>query len=219
MSKERPTVSVITPVHLGRMQGGTLLRQATESVYRQTRAVDAHIVTVDTTGQGAAATRQRALDMVTTDWVACLDSDDVFLPKHIEWLMKHAEITGADYVYSWFKVLQQFANGETKILEDDPVFPITHYLNPFDPEDPIETTITVLVRTELAKEVGYKPLDRGHDTNSGEDFGFTLGCVAAGAKISHLVRKSWLWRHWDMPDGRRGNTAGLPTKGDNALVN
>ena len=212
MSKN-PSVSVITPVHVGRL-AGPMLRMATESVYSQTRPVEAHIVTIDTNREGAAATRQRALDSVTTDWVACLDSDDVFLPKHIEWLMKHAQETGADFVYSWFKVLQQFANGTTQILEHDPVFPITHYLNPFDPKDPIETTITVLVRTELAKQVGYKALDRGHDSNSGEDRHFTMGCLEAGAKISHLVRKSWLWRHHQLPNGQPGNTSGLPTKGD-----
>lgn len=211
------SVSVITPVHVGRL-AGIMLRQATESVYTQTRPVEAHIVTVDTNREGAAATRQRALDSVTTDWVACLDSDDVFMPKHIEWLMKHAQETGADFVYSWFKVLQQFANGTTQIREDDPVFPVTHYLNPFDPNDPIETTITVLVRTELAKQVGYKPLDRGHDANTGEDYNFVLGCRDAGAKISHLVRKSWYWRHHQLPNGTPGNTSGMPHKGDSNLA-
>jgi hypothetical protein len=214
MRNRRRTVSVITPVHPSRLKNG-LLAQATGSVYAQTLQPDAHIVAVDVDKQGAAATRQRALMAADTDFVAFLDSDDVFFAKHLEWLMKHQEETGADFCYSWFKILQQFSNGSTNLLEEDTVFPITHYLNPFDPADPIETTITVLVRTELAKEVGFKELDRGQ-TNTGEDRYFTLACLEAGAKISHLVRKSWAWRHHALADGTPGNTSGFPTKGDAA---
>jgi glycosyltransferase involved in cell wall biosynthesis len=201
----RPTISVITPVHPARVRNG-MLRRAQQSVADQTLLPDAHCVAVDLDEAGAAPTRDRALRMASTDWVATLDSDDYFLPRHLEWLLRHAQATDADLVYSWFKV--QTADGT--ILEDDPVFPITHYLNPFDPTDPIETTITVLVRNELARQVGYVALNRGHNQNSGEDRRFTLECLKAGAKIEHLVRKSWIWAHHGQ------NTSGLSTKGDAA---
>jgi glycosyltransferase involved in cell wall biosynthesis len=194
-----------------------MLAQAVGSVMAQTLLPDAHHIAYDIEKQGAAATRQRALMAASTDFVAFLDSDDVFFAKHLEWLMQHQQLTGADFCYSWFKIIQQFSDGSTKLLEEDTVFPVTHYLNPFDPTDPIETTITVLVRTELAKEVGFKELDRGHDQNSGEDRYFTMGCLAAGAKISHLVRKSWGWRHHALPTGGIGNSSGRPHKGDAAL--
>jgi hypothetical protein len=112
------------------------------------------------------------------------------------------EETGADVVYSWFKVVGPGGH----VYEQDPVFPPGHYLNEFDPENPIETTITTLVRTELAKEVGFRALDRGHDANTGEDYGFILGCVRAGASIKHLVKKTWLWHH------DSGNTSGRPDR-------
>lgn len=215
MELARPTVTVIIPAHPARILNG-MLAQAIDSVHQQTLLPDAVVTRIDMDCEGAAATRQRALMQVDTDFVAMLDSDDLFLPKHLEWLMRHQQDTGADFVYSWFKVLQQFADGRTVVLEEDPVFPVTHYLNPFDPDNPIETTITTLVRTELAKQVGFHALDRGQ-LNSGEDRAFTLGCLAAGAKISHLVRKSWLWRHFQLPDGSGpGNTSGLPTRGDAA---
>lgn len=209
-----PTVSVVIPAHPARLVNG-MLHRAVGSVWAQTRPPEALHVAIDTEGEGAPATRQRALMAADTDFVAFLDSDDLFLPKHLEWLTAHATSTGADFVYSWFRVLQQFADGRTNILEDDPVFPVTHYLNDFDPENPIETTITVLVRTELAKQVGFKALDRG-EANTGEDRYFTLGCLDAGAKISHLRRKSWLWCHHQLPDGTPGNTSGRATKGDAA---
>ncbi|MGE5828338.1 MAG: glycosyltransferase family 2 protein [Micromonosporaceae bacterium] len=209
-----PTVSVVIPAHPARLVNG-MLQRAVGSVWAQTRPPDAVHIAVDTEGAGAAATRQRALMAADTDFVAFLDSDDLFLPKHLEWLLQHQADTGADFCYAWFKVLQQFANGKTNILEEDPVFPITHYLNDFDPADPIETTITVLVRTELAQQVGFKELDRG-EANTGEDRYFTLACLDAGAKITHLRRKSWLWCHHQLPDGTPGNTSGRSTKGDAA---
>lgn len=209
-----PTVSVIIPAHPARLVNG-MLQRAVGSVWAQTRLPDALHIAVDTEGAGAAATRQRALMAAETDFVAFLDSDDMFLPKHLEWLLQHQADTGADFCYAWFKVLQQFADGRTNILEHDPVFPVSHYLNEFDPENPIETTITVLVRTELAQQVGFKELDRGQ-ANSGEDRYFTLACLEAGAKITHLRRKSWLWCHHQLADGTPGNTSGRPTKGDAA---
>jgi len=207
---------VITPAHPARALNGKLAR-AQASVLAQTLLPDAHIVAMDIDGEGAAATRQRALMMAQTDWVSFLDSDDLFEPKHLQWLMRHAEESGADFVYSWFRILQEFADGTQRVLPGDQngdgVFPLRHYTNDFDPANPIEVTITTLVRTELAQSVGFKALDRGEE-NSGEDYSFLLGCLAAGAKVSHLKRKSWLWSHSWLDAETMGNTSGLPTKGD-----
>lgn len=155
-------------------------------------------IEIDAQRTGAPATRQRALDRVTTPLVAFLDDDDEFMPFHLKALLDHMRETDADYVYSWFRAVSPAG----RILMFDPVFPETHFTNEFDPENPIETTIVTLVKTELAKQVGFKALNRGHDANTGEDYGFTLGCVAAGAKIRHLVQHTWFWHH------DSGNTAG-----------
>jgi glycosyltransferase involved in cell wall biosynthesis len=207
----RETISVVTPVHPGRIRNG-LFAECLQSIHAQTLLPDAHCVAIDLDGEGAAPTRQKALMQARTDWVAFLDSDDLFLPRHLARMLHHAQEHELDFVYSWFKVLQDFGGGNRRVLEDDPIFPMTHYLNPWNPDDPIETTITVFVRTELAQSVGFQALDRG-EANSGEDRFFTLGCMAAGAKIGHLVRKTWLWRHSNV-NGVVLNTSGLPTKGD-----
>jgi len=177
------------------------LLRSVRSVAAQTMPAAAISIAVDHERQGAPATRQRALDAVQTEWVAFLDDDDYFRPEHLEHCYQHAMDTGADFVYSWFDVI-----GGT-----DP-FPSTHFTEPFDPANPIETTITTLVRTGLAKEVGFKELDRG-GANTGEDRFFTLGCLEAGARISHLVERTWYWVHWGTGQpGRPGNTSGLPTR-------
>ena len=207
-----PTISVITPVHPARIHSG-LFAECLQSIHAQTLLPDAHCVAIDVDSQGAAPTRQRALMMAKTDWVAMLDSDDLFKPRHLRQMLTCALEREADFVYSWFNILQDFGGGQRRVLEEDPIFPMGHYLNPWDPEHPIETTITTFVRTELAQSVGFQALDRGHDQNSGEDFAFTLSCQAAGAKIEHLVRKTWLWRHHSI-NGKIMNTSGRPTRGD-----
>jgi len=182
-----------------------LLRRAVYSVLNQTYPVAGISIAVDNDREGAGPTRQRALDGVITPWVAFLDDDDEFLPLHLELLLDHAKQTDADYAYSWFKVVRS----DGVIMEDDPVFPPGHYLNPWDDANPRQTTVTTLVKTELAKQVRFVP-PPGEDTIDGqrwgEDWQFTLGCLAAGAKISHLVAKTWLWHH----DSK--NTSGQPDR-------
>lgn len=189
------TVTVVMPSIPVRTR---LRRRALNSVEAQTHPADAVALVVDYHREGAWVTRQRALEMAAragTEWVAFLDDDDEFRPHHLAACLRHAADTDADFVYSWFDVV----GGR------DP-FPVTHFTNPFDPADPIETTITVVVKTELALAVGFQRLESRGEANSGEDAFFTRGCLAAGANIQHLVDKTWLWHH------DSGNTSGLPSR-------
>lgn len=180
-------------------RASTLLLRALKSVGMQTYPASAISIAIDNLREGAPATRQRALDPVQTEWTAFLDDDDEMLPFHLSHLLRHAKETNADFVFSWFLVASH-----GRVFEQDPVFPPGHYLDPWDNDKPRETTITTLVKTDLAKEVGFQRLpDRTE--NTGEDWGFTLGCLKARAKISHLVEKTWLWHHEE-------NTSGLPNR-------
>lgn len=170
------------------------LLRAMASVSQQVLPPAAVSVAMDVHREGAPATRQRALDAVRTPWVAFLDDDDEFLPQHLSHLLQHALDTGADYVYSWF----------IPVGMKDP-FPETHFTEPFDPENPIETTITTLVRTELAQEVGFQRHPRG-GWNTGEDFFFLENILKAGGKVSHLTEKTWRYHL----HGR--NTSGMPDR-------
>lgn len=204
-------ITVAIPTHPGRgdvMDPRSLLGQAVNSVFAQTwRPTGGISLAMDLDGKGAAVTRQEALNAVGTEWVAFLDSDDMFMPRHLEKLYNFAQDTDADYVYAWYKIIDQLGNE----LHYDPVFPPGHYLDPWDPQVPRQTTITILVRTELAKEVGF--VTQGADAvmpdgnRAGEDYAFTLGCNRLG-RIEHLVDHTWWWRHGDH------NTSGLPGRGD-----
>lgn len=177
-----------------------LLQRAVASVLTQTHSAAGLAVAIDYAKQGAPATRQRALDMVDTQWVAFLDDDDEFMPQHLETLWAAAHAHNADYVYSWFETVP---NG------CDP-FPPSHYLDPWRDEAPRQTTITTMVRTELAKQVGFASFSETGELVDGqrwgEDWSFTLGCLEAGAKIHHVVAKTWYWHH----DSH--NTSGRPER-------
>lgn len=158
-----------------------LLPIALSSVMMQTLPAAALSIAVDNDKVGAWHTRQRALDAVTTDWVAFLDDDDAFYPQHLRRLREYADDTGADFTYSYF---------DTTKTPDV----LGHFGKTFDPTNPHHTTMTVLVRTELAKTVRFTPRLPEHVVG-GEDWRFILGCVESGAKIVHLPEQTWYWRH------------------------
>jgi hypothetical protein len=192
------TIGVAIPAHAPRARNGCLDR-ALASVNAQTRLPDEVHVAFDTERRGAWHTRQRALDAVTADFTAFLDSDDELLESHLELHEQWANEHDADFVYSWFHIMPEHRAAE------DP-FPEWFFTDPWYPDKPRHTTMTVMVRTELAKAVGFTPpipnADVGH-----EDFRFLMGCVEAGAKIVHIPGvRTWTW-WWETE-----NTSGLAYK-------
>lgn len=161
-----------------------MLVRAVRSVRAQTYPVTQISIATDHGREGAPTTRQRALDGINTEWCVFLDDDDALMPPYVEKLIRFAQKTGADYVFPWFKVI----GGQ------DP-FP-QHFAKPYDMDNPTHTTITVMVKTELAKSVGFRDMHNG-DPNavSGEDWDFTLRCIEAGAKIMHFPERLWYWMH------------------------
>lgn len=185
-------ITACIPVHRPRFN--TTLPRALASVFEQTRPVDALAVATDLDHAGAACTRNRALDMVDTGWVAFLDSDDLWRPFHLEALEQHALATGADVVFPWFDVTGPGAFDPLAQWEGVP----------FDPAE-LEThnriPVTVLARTDLLRDVGgFMPL--GPPENPCDDWGCWRAVAAAGGKISHLNRRTWLWIWGNNTSGR-----------------
>jgi glycosyltransferase involved in cell wall biosynthesis len=173
-----------------------LLRRALDSVEAQDMPPDFVVVEYDTHREGAAATRQRGLERVTTEWTAFLDDDDEFMPQHLESLYAHALETGADMVFSWYEVV-----GGTDPRPGE-------FGLPWDRAHPRQTTITTLVRTAVALEAGFLADDEGDLASpdrhyAGEDWRFTSRVNDLGV-ISHLPQKTWYWHH------HARNTSGLP---------
>jgi glycosyltransferase involved in cell wall biosynthesis len=199
-------ITAVIPTHPERVNNG-MLGRAVLSVHEQVFPASQLVVELDDQGAGAAATRQAGLERVATPWVAFLDSDDWWYPEHLAVLAQAADAEQADYVFSYFTVHDAWEG-----MRPD-VDPLGTFGRPFDPDEPHQTTVTVLVRTDLARTAGFRaqPPDRlipGTNLRHGEDWQFTLDCLAAGAKIIHVPRRTWAWRHHGL------NTGGLSGEGD-----
>lgn len=168
-------------------------------------------VEIDHWRDGAAKVRDRAMAWARTEWVAFLDDDDEMDPNHLVALWTAAQETKADYLWSRFRVcLQIGANVE---LRDGPSPLGRGTFEQWNDEQPAQTTVTTMVRTELAKSVGgfrgHEPFSKGDTINgqrAGEDWLFTLACRAAGGKFHHVPQVTWTWHHHDK------NTSGLPDR-------
>lgn len=177
-----------------------LLTHALESVRAQTMRPEGGVVCVlDAMREGAAATRQRALDSVQTEWVAYLDDDDQWYPNHLETLWNLAQEHDADYVWSWF--------------DGNSPFPM-HRGKQMNLDEPHHTTMGIMVKTWMSKEAGFVPHPEAPPEWAGEDWYHQLHCILAAkarygdelatAKFAGTGEVTWTYR----VHGR--NTSGRP---------
>jgi hypothetical protein len=189
-------ITVVTPTIPPRVHNG-MLHLCMESVRHQTRPPKAVSVSLDTEHVGAGITRQRALDAVRTEWSAFLDDDDTFYPDHLEVLHDLVREHEADFAYSWF--------------DGNNPFPM-HRGRQMNLDEPHHTTMTVLVRTEIAHAVGFHPeAPEGSGWREPwEDWQFILGVVELAkkdqAKFIGTDRLTWTYHV------HGGNTSGLASR-------
>lgn len=166
-----------------------MLEKSLNSVANQTVKPMAHLVEVDLHHTGAAATRDRLLSRVDTEWVAILDDDDELLPEHLETLLNAAE--GNDLVYSHFRYSNLPDAGH-----------LERYFNkPWSNEKPHQIAVTWLARTQSLLDIGgfsegFDPLARNVDETGnrlGEDYWIVLKLVKANARIVHVPKVTWIY--------------------------
>lgn len=189
---EPPTAVSITVVIPLIEEHADLLPRAVASVQAQTHQFESIELQADYDRDGAAVTRNKALERVKTEWVAFLDADDELRPNHLRACVRNAALTGADLVYPWFDV----DGGEDQIgMFGVPFDPILLRKRNYIP-------VTVLARTELVRKVGGF---RDHPDVNGdpcEDWGLWLALLDAGATFSHLPQRTWVWHKGNGTRGR-----------------
>lgn len=216
---ERPSapITVAIPTHPARghtSDPGTLLGRAFASVRAQTLQPAGGVsIACDLNGDGAAVTRQRALDEVTTEFVSYLDSDDWLYPNHlathvrlltgvtdpaIDVLSINPKYWPYDVAYSWWSGNRPFPES-------------THRGLTFNPATPHHITMTLTVRTSLAKAAGFgdRPL---HLEWAGEDWCHILRLCELGARFVGTGDETW---HYAV---HGANTSGLANRGDGPLA-
>jgi glycosyltransferase involved in cell wall biosynthesis len=92
-----------------------LLRKALASVVMQTLQPAAIVVEYDHERTGAAATKNRGLARVISEWVAFLDDDDQFMPEHLEKLAAAQHESSAGVVYSMPLIPQRTSASTSRI--------------------------------------------------------------------------------------------------------
>lgn len=196
-------ITVVIPTHPARgstTDPNTLLGRAVASVYAQTLQPQGGVsIACDLDGRGAGPTRQLALDGVgegfgDEGFVSFLDSDDFWYPHHLETHWRLLQESGADVAYSWWGGNRPFPES-------------THRGLAFDPAHPHHITMTLTVRTALAKAAGFtsQPLDPEW---AGEDWIFILRLCELGARFVGTGEETW---HYAV---HGGNTSGHPWRGD-----
>ncbi len=96
-------VTVITPTIPGREE---MLAEAKASVVAQALPVAAHLVRFGDVGEWGpnpldlAHKRNALAELAVTDWVACLDDDDLYLPEHFATIAPYLD-DEADVIYTW----------------------------------------------------------------------------------------------------------------------
>lgn len=190
----RHGITVLIATHPARQENG-LINRTLLSVTHQTLQPSAIHICNDLDHRGAGANRRRLLKMVDTQWIAWIDSDDEWTdPEHLSKLMRVAEETDSVFVFSWM-----YGND-----------PLGHFGLPFNPCTPHHTTMNVLVRTDIAREVGFQDNQIGPHAN--EDWGFITGIAAIacerGLKMTHLAERTWTYH------AGSHNSSGQPGQGD-----
>lgn len=179
-------ITVLIPTIPGRRD---LLDRAVLSAQRQTYPPARILLQLDQDREGAAATRNKALQQVDTEWVAFLDDDDVLYPEHLKKMARCARLTGADVVYPGYD-----CTGED---------PVGCFGLPFDGELLQHRNfipVTTLCRTQAVLDAGgFRPHPDEHGDPC-EDWGLWLAMAERDAAFVHLPVRTWRWN----PGGTKG---------------
>ena len=119
---------------------------------------------------GAAAARNRGIKAATGDWIAFLDSDDVWLPDKLATQFEALEKAGADFSFTDSRL--RFANGDERDLQC-PV--LKGPLMPQLIKGTLFGTPTVMVRRRCFERVGFFD----EQLRTGEDWDMWLRLASA----------------------------------------
>lgn len=194
---EASAVTVAIPYHEERKRNG-MLDRAIASVEAQTSRPGGLLLEPDLKREGSAATRNRALGKVGTEWVLWLDSDDQLMPNAVQVLLEAQEATGADVVSggAWL----------TTPPHREPVeVPPPGWIAPETVTARSVLHVTSLVRTSLATEAGGFAFRRCPATSMLlDDFGFYCALAERGATFWRVPETILIWNL------HGGNTSGQP---------
>lgn len=185
MNRPRTGVTVVIPTIPPRRD---IRLRAEQSVNQQTVRRACLLIQHDDDREGSAATRNRALARVETEWVLWLDDDDLLMPNAIQLLTEAQKRTGADIVSGSAWIPQTADHRE-------PTSPIEPgWLSPEFVTERSRLTVTSLMRTEMVRAVGGFEFRADPGTGMAlDDFGLYVRLAAAGATFWRIPETVFIW--------------------------
>lgn len=178
-----PGVTVVIPTIPPR---AAMLERAVASAMAQT-VMPCLLIETDSTRNGSAGTRNRALAKVTSEFALCLDDDDQLMPNAVQVLIEAQAETGADVVSGGAWIPQR--PGHREPVET----PAPGWIAPETVMARSVLHVTSLVRTPLAQAAGFT---RAHDPGTGmdlDDFGFYRALAGTGATFWRVPETVLIW--------------------------
>ncbi len=168
-------VTVITPTIPERKD---VLAECINSVKGQTVAPAAHYIGLDASRKGPSTVRNELIEKTKTKWLCFLDDDDILYPNHFEVLYEN--IMGQDkydLIWTWCDTVGR-ENFNPNSRFDANRLRQGNYI-----------PITVLVKTDLVKEVGC------FDTEARlEDWDLWIKLLNNGAVFHNIPIITWQYR-------------------------
>jgi glycosyltransferase involved in cell wall biosynthesis len=149
---------------------------------------------------GGGAARNAAIDAARGYFVAPLDSDDIFLPHHLEDMK--ALLEGTENTVGYARIVVDRGKGRTFLKPPRAILPGEHMAEYLLCERGFVPTITVAVETQTARRVRYDD-----NLRTAEDTDFAIRLFLSGCKFVMVEAPGAVWKDINDPNrtssGRR----------------
>jgi GT2 family glycosyltransferase len=133
-----------------------------------------------TVNQGLPATRNTAIGFARGQWIALIDSDDLWTPDHLTHAVARARETGADLVHTGVIMFDSDTGRDLEHRVPSATALAEYPLSLFRGDYPIQPSSTLILRETLVKAGGFDP-----KCKYVEDRELWLRLVRGGARVSY----------------------------------
>jgi glycosyltransferase involved in cell wall biosynthesis len=143
---------------------------------------------------GGGSARNTGIDLAQGTFVAFLDSDDVYLPQHLETMRRLLD--GTTKTVGYARMIVDRGNGNTFLKPPRAILPNEHMATYLLCERGFVPTITIVVDAAAAKRVRYS-----ENLRAAEDTDFAIRLFLDGQRFVMAEAPGAVWK--DIPDPNR----------------